>query len=134
MTENEKTLTSESEIAETLNNFFSNIVQKLEIPKFDANDLVTGSIKDPVFKAVLKYKHHQNILAAHKYSKNKVFHFKEVNIGEVEKEILKLDKTKTSQKKTILLLESLRKILIYLQNFYVRAQTVQLSLQVILPL
>ena len=32
-----------------------------------------------------------------KYSKNKTFHFKEVKIGEIEKEILKLDKTKASQ-------------------------------------
>ena len=101
LTENEKTLTSKSEIAETLNNFFSNIVKKFEIPKFDANDLVTTNIKDPVFKGVLKYKHHQNVLATQKYSKKKVFHFKEVNMGEVEKEILKLDKTKASQKSDI---------------------------------
>ena len=31
LTENEKTLTSESEIAQTLNNLFPNIVKKLEI-------------------------------------------------------------------------------------------------------
>ena len=32
---------------------------------------------------------------------NKIFHFKEVKIGEIEKEILKLDKTKASQKTDI---------------------------------
>ena len=36
-----------------------------------------------------------------KYSKNKTFHFKEVKIGEIEKEILKLGKTKASQKNNI---------------------------------
>ena len=41
LTENEKMLTSKSEIAETLNNFFSDIVRKLNIPKFNSNNPVT---------------------------------------------------------------------------------------------
>ena len=48
-------LTSESKTAETLNNFFSNIVKKLNIPKFNSNNSVTENIKDPVFKAILRY-------------------------------------------------------------------------------
>ena len=36
-----ETLISEFEAADPLNNFFSNIVQKFEIPKFDAEDSVT---------------------------------------------------------------------------------------------
>ena len=70
---------SESETAETLNNFFSNI-KKLEIPKFNSNDSVTENMKDPVFKDILKYKNHPSILAIKKYSKNKIFHFKGVKI------------------------------------------------------
>ena len=120
LTENEKMLTSESETAETLNNFFSNIVKKLNIPKFNSNNSVTENIKDPVFKAILKYKNHPSILAIQKYSKNKTFHFKEVNFGEVEKEILKLDKTKASQK-TDIPTRIIKEILIYLRTFYVRA-------------
>ena len=46
---------------------------------------------------MLKYKNHHSILATQKYSKNKIFHFKEVNVREDEKN-LKLDKTKASQK------------------------------------
>ena len=49
----------------------------------------------------MKYKNHPSIVVIQKYSKNKIFHFEEVNIGEVEKEILKLDKTKASQKTDI---------------------------------
>ena len=120
LTENEKMLTSESETAETLNNFFSNIVKKLNIPKFNSNNSVTENIKDPVFKAILKYKNHPSILAIQKYSKNKTFHFKEVNFGEVEKEILKLDKTKASQK-TDIPTRIIKEILIHLRTFYVRA-------------
>ena len=102
LTENEKMLTSESETAETLNNFFSNIVKKLNIPKFNSNNSVTENMNGPVFKAILKYKNHPSILAIQKYSKNKTFHFEEVNIGEVEKAILKLDKTEATQKPDIL--------------------------------
>ena len=91
--ENEKMLTSEAETAEALNNFFSNIVKRLEIPKFNSNDSVTKNIK-AVFKAILKYKNYPSILAIQKYSKSKIFHFEEVKIGEFEKEILKSDRTK----------------------------------------
>ena len=38
LTENEEMLTSESETVETLNNLFSKLVKKLEIPKFNSND------------------------------------------------------------------------------------------------
>ena len=93
MTDNEKMLTSESETGETLNNLFSNKVKKLSIPKFNSNNSVTENIKDPVIKAILQYKNHPSILAIQKYIKNKTFHFEEVSIGEIEKEILKLDKT-----------------------------------------
>ena len=55
LNENKKMLTSESKTAETLNNFFSNIVKKLNIPKFNSNNSVTENIKDPVFKAILRY-------------------------------------------------------------------------------
>ena len=58
LTENEKMLTSESETAETLNNFFSNIVKKLEILKCNSNNSITENIRDLVFKAILKYKNH----------------------------------------------------------------------------
>ena len=120
LTENEKMLASESETAETLNIFFSNIVKKLNIPKFNSNNLVKENSKDPVFKPILKYKNHPNVLVVQKYSKNKTCHFEEVNIGEVQKEILKLDKNKASQK-TDFVLELSRNILIYLRTFYVRA-------------
>ena len=98
LAENEKMPTSESATAKILDNFFSNIVKKLNTPNFNSNNSVTKNIKDPVSKAILKYKNHPSILAIQKYSKNKTFHFKEVNFGEVEK---KLNKTRASQKTDI---------------------------------
>ena len=67
----------------------------------NSNNSVTENIKDPVFKAILKYKNYPSVLAIQKYSKNKTFHFEQVNIREVQKEILKLDKAKASQKTDI---------------------------------
>ena len=101
-------------------NFFSNIVKKLNIPKFNSNNSVTENIKDPVFKVILKYKNHPSILAIQKYRKNKTFHFGEVNIGEVEKEIKAKLKLKL-HKEPVFPLELSRKILIYLWTFYLRA-------------
>ena len=74
----------------------------MKFSNLNSNESVTENIKDPIFQAILKYKNHPSILAIQKYSKNKIFHFEEVNIGEIEKEIPKLDKTKASQKTDIL--------------------------------
>ena len=73
-----------------MNDFFSDIRKKLEIPKFDANNPLTENIKDPVFKAILKYKNHPSILAIQEYSKNKTFDFEEVNTEKSKKKILGL--------------------------------------------
>ena len=45
LTENENMFTSESQTAETLNNFFFNIIKKLNISKFNSNNSVTKNIK-----------------------------------------------------------------------------------------
>ena len=95
-------LTAESETTKILNNFFSNIVKKLNIRKFNSNNSITENIKDPVFKAILEYNNYPSTLAIQKYSRNKAFHLEKVNIGEVGKEILKLGKTKASQKTYII--------------------------------
>ena len=100
LAENKKVFTSKYETAETFD-FFPNIVKKLNIANFNSNNSVRENIIDPVFKAILKYKNHSIILAIQKYIKKKTLHFEEVNIGEVKKEILKLDKTKASQKNNI---------------------------------
>ena len=53
----------ESEIAKILNKFLSNIVKNLSIPVYDDFDPVIENMKDPIFKAILKYKNHSSILA-----------------------------------------------------------------------
>ena len=85
---------------------------------------VTENVKDLVSKAILKYKNYPSILEMQKYSKNKIIHFEEVN-RRSQTEILKLDKTKASEK-TDIPTRIIKEILICLENFCVRTQTVRL--------
>ena len=49
--------------ANMLNNFFSNIVKNPEIPQYNQVDTICQNIKDPVIKAVIKYRNHPSIIA-----------------------------------------------------------------------
>ena len=54
---------SESETAQVLDNFFSNIVKNLKIPGYENLNSNIENIKDPVFRAVLRFKKHASIIA-----------------------------------------------------------------------
>ena len=49
--------------AKMLNNFFSNIIKNLEIPQYNQIDPICQNIKDPVIKAIIKYRNHPRIIA-----------------------------------------------------------------------
>ena len=101
LNENGNLIKGESETAEVLNNFFSNIVKKLKIPEYENLNSNIENIKDPVFRAILKYKNHSSIIAINEKSKNAKFSFHEVNNEKVAKEIRRLNKNKASQKSDI---------------------------------
>ena len=77
---------SESETAEILNKFFSNLVKNFDIPLYDNFDPVIQNMKDLVFKAILNYRNDPSILAIRDTRKNGIFCFKEVTIEEIEQE------------------------------------------------
>ena len=56
ISEKGKILKTESETAESLNSFFSNIVNDLNISRYSEFDPVTENIADPTFTAIFKYK------------------------------------------------------------------------------
>ena len=58
-------------------------------------------MKDPAFKAILKYKNHPSIYAIRNTRKNSIFCFKEVTIEEIEKEINRLSSKKAYQNSDI---------------------------------
>ena len=99
--ENGELLNSESETAEVLNNFFSNIVKDLKIPEYENFDHSFENVEDPVLRAILKYKNHPSITVIKKKAKNSVFSFYEVDKDKIKKEINRLNKNKASRKSDI---------------------------------
>ena len=79
LNENGNLIKGESETTEVLNNFFSNIVKKLKIPEYENLNSNIENIKDPVSRAILKYKNHPSIIAINEKSKIAKFFFHEVN-------------------------------------------------------
>ena len=111
-------LKTESETAETLNSFFSNIVKNLNILRCIEFDSVTENMTDPTLKAIFKYKDHPSILAIQSNFKKLTFRFSEVNIKDIKKDILKLD-NKAPNIQTFPLKLS-KKTWTFLRTFYVQ--------------
>ena len=100
--ENNELIKSDSKTAETLNNFFSNIVQNLNIARYTSEEPFKENIQDPTLKAILKYRNHPSIIAIrNKYKISECFKFTEVDQKEIEKEIIKIDVNKASQRSDI---------------------------------
>ena len=75
ISEKGKILTTESETAESLNSFFSNIVKNLNISRDSEFDPVKENTADPTPKAVFKYKDHPTILAIQSHCEKETFRF-----------------------------------------------------------
>ena len=83
----------------------TNIVQNLNIPRFENDEPVVNNISDPTLKAILKYRKHPGVITIRdKFKIKETFSFVEVDQKEIEKEILNMDVKKhhravTSQQK-----------------------------------
>ena len=78
-----------------------NIVKNLKIPECENLDPNFENVKDPIFRAILKYKNHPSITAIKEKAKNAIFSFHEVGKDKIKKEINRLNKNKASQKSDI---------------------------------
>ena len=105
LVDNEKIITNDKEIAKVLNDFFSNIIKTLNIPKKDHTDSIVENVRDPTFKAILKYRKHPSILAIKRRIKSgPVFILNHIIKEDFLKEI-----------------KNLKKTLIYFSILYIRA-------------
>ena len=96
--ENNELLNTDLETAEGLNNFFSNIVQNLDISRYSKDKPLANHTNDKTLKAILNYRNHPSIIAIQYKCKHMgSFNFIEVDQKQTEKEILKLDVNKASQ-------------------------------------
>ena len=100
--ENGVILSEEVKVADTFNEFFSNIVKELNIEK--DNNLLTYVIEetDPVLKSIKKCKSHPSILRIKRPFKHpKVFSFKYFNAEDVKREINNSNTKKATPKGAI---------------------------------
>ena len=61
----------DNEIADVLNTFFPNVVSNLNLPEYPTSNPYYNKIRDPVLKAILKYKDHSSIKAIERVEKSK---------------------------------------------------------------
>ena len=102
LVDNEKSIVNDKEIAKVLNDFFSNIIKTLNIPKKDHTDSIVENVRDPTLKAILKYRKHPSILAIkRKLKSGPVFTFNHITKEDVIKEIKNLDAWKALQEDDI---------------------------------
>ena len=97
LNENGELINSKTKTAEILSEFFSNIVKNLKIPEYENLNRNFRKVKDPVLKAILKYKNHLSIIGLKEKSKNSKFTFHGVDNERIIKEIKKLNENKGSQ-------------------------------------
>ena len=77
-------------------------------------NLLAGRLSNPALKAIPKYKNHPSIVATRNANNNCHFHFNEVSVEEVYKEIRKLSPCKSADRVLIFLSECLRRTLTFL--------------------
>ena len=97
LVENNNIISSEIEIAEKLNAFFSNIVKELSIKVKEDLLCDVSDINDLAERAIQKYKSHPNIqMIKETFDSNKTFSFNLVSSDTIFKEILSLDTKKAT--------------------------------------
>ena len=96
MVKNEEIISDDVEVANTLNNYFSNVVKNLKIPeKFVTDSLPQSLSRHPTLNAILKYKNHSSMRIIKRFSQRfSSFYFSHVDKNTVLKEIKKLSLNK----------------------------------------
>ena len=98
LVEGDNIVKTEKETATILNNFFSNIVKKLEIEPYETNDNIFQNISDPVLQAIVRYRDHPSITAINeKCDASSHFTFPKVSEEDILKEISNLKVNKATQ-------------------------------------
>ena len=99
LVKNEETICDDVEVANNLNNYFSNVVKNLKIPeKFVTDSLPQSLSRHPTLNAILKYKNHPSMRVIKRFSQRfSSFYFSHVDKNTVLKEIKKLNLNKAVQ-------------------------------------
>ena len=105
--------------------FFINVIKNLNITVNGDILCEANNIKDPVLKAIEKYKKHPSIKAIAGLSKNYNFILEKVSYEELLHKIKQLDTKK--QVRTLTSLQKLKLIQIFLKIFFIKFLTTSLQ-------
>ena len=101
LVESDKIISKDSDTAQILITFFSNIFSNLKIPKYVENNPISGNIKDPILKLSVKYRNHPSILAIREVctgrNSNIQFSFSQIDKKKKFDNILSLNTSKATQ-------------------------------------
>ena len=102
LVDNNNIISSDIEIGEKLNTFFSNVVKKLNIKIKEDLLCDVSNINDPVERAIQKYKNHPSIpMIKEAFDYDKTFSFDLVSPDTIFKDIVSLDTNKSSHSKDV---------------------------------
>ena len=102
LTEDERIISKDEEVAETLNNYFANVTDSLGITENSEIITSTDGVTDPIDQALIKYFNHPSIRKICSLLQNDgLFHFNNVSIKEMETEIRRLNPSKATTFKNI---------------------------------
>ena len=98
LAEENGTISDNYEISEKLNSFFADIVKNLNIPQYEDQSVNNDNIDDPILRAKEKFKKHQSVqlIKCHYENKTSTISFNNITHTEIEKELNKLDLSKSS--------------------------------------
>ena len=85
--EEEEIINDDAENAEIFNTIFSNAVKNLKILEYQETNSLANNISHVMFKAILKYRNHRNIVAIKNLNKCSRFDSCIVGVQDVVKEI-----------------------------------------------
>ena len=99
LVKSEEIISDDVEVANTLNNYFLNVIKNLKIPeKFVTDSLPQSLSRHPTLNAILKYKNHPSMRVIKRFSQRfSSFYFSHVDKNTVLKEIKKLNLNKAVQ-------------------------------------
>ena len=87
ITEEEEIINDDAENAEIFNTIFSNAVKNLKILEYQETNSLANNMSHVMFKAILKYRNHRNIVAIKNLNKCSRFDSCIVGVQDVVKEI-----------------------------------------------
>ena len=101
LVEDDKIISEDQDVANTLNSFFANAVPSLGLYIPEEHIMETTGVTDPIEAIILKYSRHPSIQMITANVGKSTFRFNNVQLSDIEQELGKLDSTKGCKSNSI---------------------------------